>query len=205
MALHEIHNYYHFCLMVICFFPVSTNGTVINMSKVVKKQTHLLQNGDVIHFVYRKNEPEQSTFSRLYSIVASKQMTLIGHGTHLFSVLQTLLMSISPSGHRKVPRRTLKVIFEYDVSYSCSNTPVRHSQFHCCLPKWGQQKKNVFFSERSCYYLLNRNDGRHVFLLWKNLHWWIAHNNTRKVNSEDFDFMLTWFHPHAILDRFWKL
>uniref|UniRef100_A0A8C1CJ48 E3 ubiquitin-protein ligase CHFR n=2 Tax=Cyprinus carpio TaxID=7962 RepID=A0A8C1CJ48_CYPCA len=44
---------------------MSTNGTVINMSKVVKKQTHLLQNGDVIHFVYRKNEPEQSKFSHL--------------------------------------------------------------------------------------------------------------------------------------------
>uniref|UniRef100_A0A671Q0S5 E3 ubiquitin-protein ligase CHFR n=1 Tax=Sinocyclocheilus anshuiensis TaxID=1608454 RepID=A0A671Q0S5_9TELE len=44
---------------------MSTNGTVINMSKVVKKQTHLLQNGDVIHFVYRKNEPEQSEFSHL--------------------------------------------------------------------------------------------------------------------------------------------
>lgn len=39
---------------------MSTNGTVINMSKVVKKQTHLLQNGDVIYFVYRKNEPEQN-------------------------------------------------------------------------------------------------------------------------------------------------
>lgn len=33
------------------------------MSKLVKKQTHLLQNGDVIHFVYRKNEPEQSAFA----------------------------------------------------------------------------------------------------------------------------------------------
>lgn len=38
----------------------STNGTVINMSKLVKKQTHMLQNGDVIYFVYRKSEPEQS-------------------------------------------------------------------------------------------------------------------------------------------------
>uniref|UniRef100_A0A4W5K816 E3 ubiquitin-protein ligase CHFR n=1 Tax=Hucho hucho TaxID=62062 RepID=A0A4W5K816_9TELE len=41
----------------------STNGTVINMSKLVKKQIHMLQNGDVIYFVYRKNEPEQSTCS----------------------------------------------------------------------------------------------------------------------------------------------
>ncbi|KAG7276148.1 LOW QUALITY PROTEIN: hypothetical protein CRUP_011824 [Coryphaenoides rupestris] len=43
---------------------MSTNGTVINMSKLVKKQTHMLQNGDVIHFVYRKNEPEQTAVSR---------------------------------------------------------------------------------------------------------------------------------------------
>lgn len=41
----------------------STNGTVINMSKLVKKQTHMLQNGDVIYFVYRKSEPEQSTLA----------------------------------------------------------------------------------------------------------------------------------------------
>ncbi|KAL2092214.1 hypothetical protein ACEWY4_012012 [Coilia grayii] len=39
---------------------MSTNGTVINKSKLVKKQMHLLQNGDVIYFVYRKNEPEQN-------------------------------------------------------------------------------------------------------------------------------------------------
>ncbi|XP_028851866.1 E3 ubiquitin-protein ligase CHFR [Denticeps clupeoides] len=39
---------------------MSTNGTVINMSKLVKKQKHFLQNGDVIYFVYRKNEPEQN-------------------------------------------------------------------------------------------------------------------------------------------------
>lgn len=45
------------CLIFLC---LSTNGTVINMSKLVKKQTHMLQNGDVIYFVYRKSEPEQS-------------------------------------------------------------------------------------------------------------------------------------------------
>uniref|UniRef100_A0AAQ5XXT4 E3 ubiquitin-protein ligase CHFR n=1 Tax=Amphiprion ocellaris TaxID=80972 RepID=A0AAQ5XXT4_AMPOC len=42
---------------------MSTNGTVINMSKLVKKQTHMLQSGDVIYFVYRKSEPEQSELS----------------------------------------------------------------------------------------------------------------------------------------------
>uniref|UniRef100_A0A3B4BCP7 FHA domain-containing protein n=1 Tax=Periophthalmus magnuspinnatus TaxID=409849 RepID=A0A3B4BCP7_9GOBI len=34
----------------------STNGTVINMSKLVRKQTHVLQHGDIIHFVYRKSD-----------------------------------------------------------------------------------------------------------------------------------------------------
>lgn len=38
----------------------STNGTVINKLKVVKKQTCPLQTGDVIYFVYRKNEPEHN-------------------------------------------------------------------------------------------------------------------------------------------------
>lgn len=47
-------------IYILYFFCFSTNGTVINMSKLVKKQTHMLQNGDVIYFVYRKSEPEQS-------------------------------------------------------------------------------------------------------------------------------------------------
>lgn len=42
------------------FFLYSTNGTVINKLKVVKKQTYPLQTGDVIYVVYRKNEPENS-------------------------------------------------------------------------------------------------------------------------------------------------
>lgn len=41
-------------------FLYSTNGTVINKLKVVKKQTYPLQTGDVIYVVYRKNEPENS-------------------------------------------------------------------------------------------------------------------------------------------------
>ncbi|XP_078141366.1 E3 ubiquitin-protein ligase CHFR isoform X1 [Centroberyx gerrardi] len=47
---------------------MSTNGTVINMSKLVKKQIHMLQNGDVIYFVYRKNEPEQNVAYVYHSI-----------------------------------------------------------------------------------------------------------------------------------------
>ncbi|XP_017306906.1 E3 ubiquitin-protein ligase CHFR [Ictalurus punctatus] len=48
----------------------STNGTVINMSKLLKKQRHLLQNGDVIYFVYRKSEPEQNIAYVYHSITA---------------------------------------------------------------------------------------------------------------------------------------
>ncbi|KAK2902450.1 E3 ubiquitin-protein ligase CHFR isoform X1 [Channa argus] len=51
---------------------MSTNGTVINMSKVVKKQTHMLQNGDVIYFVYRKSEPEQN-IAYVYHSLRSEQ------------------------------------------------------------------------------------------------------------------------------------
>nr|KAF6464523.1 checkpoint with forkhead and ring finger domains [Rousettus aegyptiacus] len=36
----------------------STNGTVINKLKLVKKQTCPLETGDVIYVVYRRNEPE---------------------------------------------------------------------------------------------------------------------------------------------------
>uniref|UniRef100_H3DH70 E3 ubiquitin-protein ligase CHFR n=1 Tax=Tetraodon nigroviridis TaxID=99883 RepID=H3DH70_TETNG len=50
---------------------MSTNGTVINMSKLVKKQTHL-QNGDVIYFVYRKSEPEQN-IAYVYHSIRSEQ------------------------------------------------------------------------------------------------------------------------------------
>ncbi|XP_058230983.1 E3 ubiquitin-protein ligase CHFR isoform X2 [Hemibagrus wyckioides] len=49
----------------------STNGTVINMSKLVKRQSHLLQSGDVIYFVYRKSEPEQNIAYVYHSMTPS--------------------------------------------------------------------------------------------------------------------------------------
>ncbi|XP_041078871.1 E3 ubiquitin-protein ligase CHFR-like isoform X2 [Polyodon spathula] len=51
---------------------MSTNGTVINKSKMVKKQTCRLQNGDVIYVVYRKNEPEQNVAYIYHSITAEQ-------------------------------------------------------------------------------------------------------------------------------------
>nr|XP_030715766.1 E3 ubiquitin-protein ligase CHFR isoform X4 [Globicephala melas] len=50
----------------------STNGTVINKLKVVKKQTCPLQTGDVIYLVYRKNEPEHNV-AYLYESFHEKQ------------------------------------------------------------------------------------------------------------------------------------
>ncbi|KAM9194946.1 E3 ubiquitin-protein ligase CHFR isoform 4-T5 [Dugong dugon] len=50
----------------------STNGTVINKLKIVKKQTCPLQTGDVIYVVYRKNEPEHNV-AYLYESLKEKQ------------------------------------------------------------------------------------------------------------------------------------
>lgn len=50
----------------------STNGTVINKLRVVKKQTYPLQSGDIIYLVYRKNEPEHNV-AYLYESLNGKQ------------------------------------------------------------------------------------------------------------------------------------
>ncbi|XP_017270126.1 E3 ubiquitin-protein ligase CHFR isoform X2 [Kryptolebias marmoratus] len=54
---------------------MSTNGTVINMSKLVKKQSHMLQNGDIIYFVYRKSEPEQNIAYVYHSVQMEQGVT----------------------------------------------------------------------------------------------------------------------------------
>lgn len=53
-----------------CLSLCSTNGTVINKLKVVKKQTCPLQTGDVIYVVYRKNEPENSKRISFFFLMA---------------------------------------------------------------------------------------------------------------------------------------
>ncbi|XP_074868744.1 E3 ubiquitin-protein ligase CHFR isoform X2 [Carettochelys insculpta] len=53
----------------------STNGTVINKLKVVKKQTCPLQTGDVIYVVYRKNEPENNVAYLYESFHTKKDVT----------------------------------------------------------------------------------------------------------------------------------
>ncbi|KAM9744301.1 E3 ubiquitin-protein ligase CHFR isoform 1-T1 [Menidia menidia] len=89
---------------------MSTNGTVINMSKVVRRQTHMLQNGDVIYFVYRKSEPEQNIAYVFHSIkmeqAASQDSYGIERPAHCPSHLPALEMSLSvePVMLAKAPR-----------------------------------------------------------------------------------------------------
>ncbi|KAG8455965.1 hypothetical protein GDO86_001960 [Hymenochirus boettgeri] len=54
----------------------STNGTVINKRKVIKKQSYPLKNGDVIYVVYRKNEPEQNV-AYLYKSLTQGQDNML--------------------------------------------------------------------------------------------------------------------------------
>lgn len=57
---------------VVWLEDTSTNGTVINMLKLIKKQTYELQNGDVIHIVYRKHEPHENV-AYVFHFVNSEQ------------------------------------------------------------------------------------------------------------------------------------
>uniref|UniRef100_A0A3Q2U5T1 Checkpoint with forkhead and ring finger domains, E3 ubiquitin protein ligase n=1 Tax=Fundulus heteroclitus TaxID=8078 RepID=A0A3Q2U5T1_FUNHE len=88
----------------------STNGTVINLSKVVKRQTYQLQHGDVIYFVYRKSEPEHSKTFRpfihmhLYkSLMGRTHSTSCCNSIDIAYVYHSLKMeeAISGDGYRK--------------------------------------------------------------------------------------------------------
>uniref|UniRef100_A0A4W5MLE2 E3 ubiquitin-protein ligase CHFR n=1 Tax=Hucho hucho TaxID=62062 RepID=A0A4W5MLE2_9TELE len=77
---------------------MSTNGTVINMSKLVKKQIHMLQNGDVIYFVYRKNEPELSMiFPILIGVFHSQALEEPQPSTSSYHLLHTFSRSSAAS------------------------------------------------------------------------------------------------------------
>uniref|UniRef100_A0A672J037 E3 ubiquitin-protein ligase CHFR n=1 Tax=Salarias fasciatus TaxID=181472 RepID=A0A672J037_SALFA len=73
----------------------STNGTVINMSKLVKRQTHMLQNGDVIYFVYRKHEPEQNIAYVYQSIKEQEDTERSASSPHPVAVSE-LSLSVEP-------------------------------------------------------------------------------------------------------------
>ncbi|XP_063345338.1 E3 ubiquitin-protein ligase CHFR isoform X1 [Pelmatolapia mariae] len=75
---------------------MSTNGTVINMSKLVKKQTHMLQNGDVIYFVYRKSEPEQNIAYVYHSIKMDQTASPHNYGSEMALSVEPVMLSKAP-------------------------------------------------------------------------------------------------------------
>lgn len=78
---------------------MSTNGTVINMSKLVKKQIHELQNGDVIHFVYRKNEPHENVAYVFHSIHSHNTSDILSP-----NLSSDMALSVSPVLLTKPPQ-----------------------------------------------------------------------------------------------------
>uniref|UniRef100_A0A8C1WKQ9 E3 ubiquitin-protein ligase CHFR n=1 Tax=Cyprinus carpio TaxID=7962 RepID=A0A8C1WKQ9_CYPCA len=103
---------------------MSTNGTVVNMSKVVKKQMHLLQNGDIIHFVYRKNEPEHSKFSHLLYITQFR--------LHSSPVEPVIVKPLPQSGHEDPqPSTSSSSLHFYDMPLStCSDDQKGYGSSH---------------------------------------------------------------------------
>nr|XP_061804424.1 E3 ubiquitin-protein ligase CHFR-like [Nerophis lumbriciformis] len=86
----------------------STNGTVINMSKLVKKQTHMLQNGDVLYFVYGKNQPEKN-IAYVFHVIQTEQTSLQDHrnsSAHSPDALASseMTLSVEPVMLTKAPR-----------------------------------------------------------------------------------------------------
>lgn len=86
---------------------MSTNGTVINMSKLVKKQTHMLQNGDVIYFVYRKSEPEHNIAYVYHSIKTEQAVPQPSYdmerGAHCPAPSSEMPLSVEPVMLTKAP------------------------------------------------------------------------------------------------------
>ncbi|XP_075390582.1 E3 ubiquitin-protein ligase CHFR isoform X2 [Tenrec ecaudatus] len=84
----------------------STNGTVINKLKVVKKQTCPLHTGDVIYVVYRKNEPEHNV-AYLYESLQEKPGTahepFDANKENVFLVTKDTSGTGSGSGARTLP------------------------------------------------------------------------------------------------------
>uniref|UniRef100_A0A1A8MXW7 E3 ubiquitin-protein ligase CHFR n=1 Tax=Nothobranchius pienaari TaxID=704102 RepID=A0A1A8MXW7_9TELE len=118
---------------------MSTNGTVINMSKLVKKQSHMLQNGDVIYFVYRKSEPEQN-IAYVYhyikmdqDVMSLPQLSSYGleGSARCLSPVPTSEMSLSvePVMLSKAPRDTAQEEAQPSTSASlfCINSPLSSS------------------------------------------------------------------------------
>ncbi|XP_061585739.1 E3 ubiquitin-protein ligase CHFR [Cololabis saira] len=108
----------------------STNGTVINMSKLVKRQTYMLQNGDTIYFVYRKSEPEQNIAYVYHSMKMEQVVSL-----DAYDVEQ------SPRSHSPVPASEMSLSVEPVMLTKPPRDPTQDeprpstSAFHFCIEK----------------------------------------------------------------------
>ncbi|KAF7657697.1 hypothetical protein LDENG_00023080 [Lucifuga dentata] len=115
---------------------MSTNGTVINMSKLVKKQSHLLQNGDVIYFVYRKNEPEQNIAYVYHSITAEQAVPHISdteRSAHSSDLSLLMLMG--------APRDLTQDEPQPSTSHICIRSSVTSCSTAAASPVSGQTKE----------------------------------------------------------------
>ncbi|XP_029018394.1 E3 ubiquitin-protein ligase CHFR [Betta splendens] len=108
---------------------MSTNGTVINMSKLVKKQSHMLQNGDVIYFVYRKSEPDQNIAYVYHSLnseqTISQQSFEMERSAHSPAPVPASEMSLSvePVLLTKAPRDLTQEDPQPSTSHFCIEIP----------------------------------------------------------------------------------
>ncbi|XP_078193973.1 E3 ubiquitin-protein ligase CHFR isoform X19 [Callithrix jacchus] len=108
----------------------STNGTVINKLKVVKKQTCPLRTGDVIYLVYRKNEPEHNV-AYLYESLNEKQ------GMTQESFASASSMEPPPAGreHSSSCAGDLDLNLEVLVAQPCRNTQTVHDDVRAAAGK----------------------------------------------------------------------
>ncbi|KAF1388790.1 hypothetical protein PFLUV_G00066310 [Perca fluviatilis] len=108
---------------------MSTNGTVINMSKLVRKQTHILQNGDVIYFVYRKSEPEQNIAYVYHSIKTEQAISQHNYDTERAAHSPApvppseMSLSVEPVMLTKAPRDPTREEPQPSTSHFCIGSP----------------------------------------------------------------------------------
>ncbi|KAA8592975.1 hypothetical protein FQN60_018430 [Etheostoma spectabile] len=99
------------------------------MSKLVRKQTHMLQNGDVIYFVYRKSEPEQNIAYVYHSIKTEQAISQHSYdaerAAHSPAPVPPSEMSLSvePVMLTKAPRDPTREEPQPSTSHFCIGSP----------------------------------------------------------------------------------
>ncbi|XP_033828918.1 E3 ubiquitin-protein ligase CHFR [Periophthalmus magnuspinnatus] len=120
----------------------STNGTVINMSKLVRKQTHVLQHGDIIHFVYRKSEPQENV-AYVFHFINSEQEDSHNAFDLSASVPSDMTLSVSPVLLTKPPQGLTQEepLPSTSASHYCIRSTAASVQVSISHTATGQQKE----------------------------------------------------------------